>query len=137
MLGLWRDLCEPDRSFYSFYLTEKRANAAELVMAPMLDKPCCLRRNLPLIRIWQRTPDINVSTYFIDDRSNIVLLRLRGKPLAFIKNDCFLFGTLFLLLRLRDRRDKLGVATGVYSLLRGLPVLIKLPVPFGILIRGV
>ena len=77
VLGLRRDLGQPDRGFHRLDLAEERADAAELVMAPVLKKPRGLRRDLPLVGIGQGSPGVHVTAHLIDDRGGIVLLLLR------------------------------------------------------------
>ncbi len=48
VLELGCDFGEPDRGFHSLHLAEERADTAELVMAPVLKKTGCLRRDLPM-----------------------------------------------------------------------------------------
>src|SRR5690348_1933811 len=124
---LRRNLDKPYSSFHGFHLTEEWTDATELVKPPVLEKPGRLRSHLPLIRVRQGTPRIHVAANFIDNRSRIVLLLLRRKPLAFIENDFLLCIDALPFLGLWNRRDELGAAAGFKNLLRGLPVLIQLP----------
>ena len=78
-----------------------------------------------------------MAAHFVDDRSGVVLLLLRRKPCAVIENKSIMFGRALALLGLRDRRDELRGAAGFESFLRGLPILIKFPVPRRAIIRGV
>ena len=128
VLRLRRDLGQPDRGFDRLDLAEERADAAELVMPPVLQEPRRFRRDLPLIGIGQRPPRVDVAADFVDDRSRVVLLLLRRKPLAFVEHESRLRGG-FALLRLRDRRDEFGAAPALDDLLRRLPRLIELPMP--------
>ena len=86
VLGLGRDLGQPDRGFHRLHLAEERADAAELVMAPVLKQAGRLRRDLPLIGIGQGPPCVHMTADLIDDRSGIVLLLLGRKPLAFVED---------------------------------------------------
>jgi hypothetical protein len=92
---------------------------------------------MPIIGIWQRTPGVDMTAHFIDDRRGIVLLFLGREPLAFIENECILFGGLFPFLRFWDRRDEIGAAQNFENSLRGLPVRIQLPVSRRTLIRRI
>ncbi len=130
------DLSEPDRGFRCLHLAEERTDPAEFVMAPMLEEPGRLRRDLPLIGVGQGTPGIHISADFIDDGSGVVLLFLGRKPLAFVEDKPGLRGRLALF-RLRDRRDELGTATELDDLLRGLAGLIEFPMPPRVLVGGV
>jgi hypothetical protein len=64
-----RDLGQPDRGFGRFHLAEERSHTAELVIAPMLEKPRRLRSDLPLAGVGQAAPGIDVLTHLIDDGS--------------------------------------------------------------------
>ena len=129
LLRLRRDLGQPDRRFHRFDLAEERADAAELVMPPMLEQPGRLRRDLPLAGIGQGAPRVHVAAHLVDDRGRVVLLLLGREPLAFVEDDFLLRGDLLALLRLRDRRDELGPPAVFDDLLRRLPVLVQLPMP--------
>jgi hypothetical protein len=50
-LRLRRDLGEPDGGLGGIHLTEERADAAELVVPPVIEKTGGLRRDLPLTGI--------------------------------------------------------------------------------------
>src|SRR4030067_897915 len=76
-----------------------------------------------------------MAAYFVDDRSGIVLLFLGRKPCSIIENKTFLSGSAPPLFGLRDRRDELRAAARFKNLLRGLPRLIKLPMPRRAIIR--
>ena len=73
-LGLGRDLGQPDRGFHRLDLAEERANAAELVMPPVLEQAGRFRRDLPLVGIRQGPPLIHALTQLVDDRGRVVLL---------------------------------------------------------------
>jgi hypothetical protein len=53
LLGLGRNLGQPDRRLRGLHLTEERADVVELVMTPVLQQAGGLRRDLPLIGIGQ------------------------------------------------------------------------------------
>jgi len=90
--GIWRDIREPDGRLRRLDLTEEWTNPGEFVMPPVLKQTSRLRGNLPLIRARKPAPSVHVAAHFVDDRGRVVLLLLRGKPLAFVENDFFLFG---------------------------------------------
>src|SRR5207249_2360996 len=108
--GLRRDLGEPDRCLYRLHLAEERADIAERVMAPVLKETGGLRHDQPLTGTGQGTPGVHMTAHFVDDRSGVVLLLLRGQPLAFIENEGLLCGGFLVLLGFRDRRDEGGAA---------------------------
>ncbi len=127
-LRLRRDLGQPDGRLGRLHLAEERAHAAEIVMAPVLKQAGRLRRHLPWT-LRQRPPLVHVLAHFVDDRGGIVLLLLRGKPLAFVEHDVLLCGHGSAFLRLRNRRNELRPATVFENLLCRLAALIKFPVP--------
>src|SRR5206468_1814551 len=100
-----RDFGEPDRRFDRLDLTEERPEAAELVMPPMLEEPCGLRRHLPLAGR-QAAPRVNLPAHFVDDGREVVRLLLRRKAPALVEVQ-FLLPASAPLFRLRDRRDEL------------------------------
>jgi uncharacterized membrane protein len=60
-LGFGRDLSESIRGFHGLHPAEEWTDTAEPVMAPVLKKTGCLRRDLPLIEIWQSTPCVHMT----------------------------------------------------------------------------
>ena len=52
-LGLGSDLDQPDGRLDGFYLTEERADAAELVVPPVLEQTRRFWADLPLGGTWQ------------------------------------------------------------------------------------
>lgn len=74
--GLGRDFGQPDGGLHCFYLAEKGAKTAEVVVPPVVEQARCLRGDLPLIGIGQEPPGVHVTTHLIDDRCGIVLLPL-------------------------------------------------------------
>ena len=135
--GLGRDLGQPDGGFDRFDLAEERADAAELVMSPVLKQPRGFRRDLPLIGIGQGAPCIHMAAHFVDDRGGVVLLLLGRKTLAFVEDELLLLRARLALLRLWDRRDELRTAARFDDLLRRLPSVIKLPMPRRVLVGRV
>jgi hypothetical protein len=121
------NLREPDRRFCGFDLAEERADAAERVLTPMLQKAGGLRRDLPLTGA-QLTPCVHIAADLVDNRGRIVLLLLRREALAFVEHKSRLGGGLALL-GLGDRRDEFGTAPALDDLLSGLARLIQFPMP--------
>jgi hypothetical protein len=121
------DLGEPDRRLHGFDLAEERPQRLELVAPPILQQPRRFGRDLPL-RGRQRPPGCHGAPHLVDERP-VVLLLLRREALALVEDDFFLLDRSLVLLGLRDRRDELSAATLLDDLLRGLAVLVKLPVP--------
>jgi hypothetical protein len=135
--GARGDLCEPDGGLDRFHLTEERADASKRVAAPMLEQAGGFGRDLPLARVWPGAPLGDVAAHFVDDRVGVVLLLLGRQPGTFIENDILLGRRGFSFLRLGDRRDELGAATGVDDFLRRLAVGIEFPMPLGALVRRI
>ena len=134
---LRRDLGQPDRRLDRLDLAEERADAAELVVPPVLEQPGGFRRHLPLVGIGQGPPRVHMSPDLVDDRGRVVLLLLGREALPFVEDKALSAPQLLALLRLRDRRDELGTAPGVDDLLGGLAGLVQLPVPRRVLVGGV
>ena len=133
-----RDLGQPDGRLDRLDLAEERADAAELVMPPVLEQARRLRRDLPLVRVRQaRATASTLLAHLVDDRRRVVLLRLGREPLALVENNSSCLRRALALLRLRDRRDELGAAAALDDLLRRLPVCVQLPVPRRALVGGV
>ena len=137
VLELGRDLGEPNRGFRRLDLTKERAEAAELVMAPVLEKAGGLRRDQPLVGIGQGTPGVHVAAHLVDHRGGVVLLLFGRESLALIENEVLLLDGLLPLLRLRDRRDELSAASSFEDFVSGLALSVQLPVPGGRLVGGV
>ncbi len=60
------DFGQPDGRFDRFDLAEERSHALKLVMAPVLQQACRFRGYLPLLRIGQRAPRVDVATQLVD-----------------------------------------------------------------------
>ena len=67
---LRRDLGQPDRRLDRLDLAEERADAAELVMAPVLEQPRRLGRDLPVVRVRELAPRVDVAAQLVDDRAS-------------------------------------------------------------------
>ena len=67
------DLGKPDGSFDGFNLTEKRPDATERMVAPVLEQSTRLRRYAP-IRLWQCPPSSEFLPQAVDQGSQFVLL---------------------------------------------------------------
>jgi hypothetical protein len=107
---LRRDLGQPDRCLDGFDLAEEGPEAAERVMAPVLQQPGGLRRHVPLARVGQLAPDIHALPQLIDDRRRVVLLLLGREPFALVEDNVALGRGPLPLFRLGDRRDEFGAA---------------------------
>jgi hypothetical protein len=77
--GLGRDLGQPDQGFHRLYLAEEGADAAEIVLPPVLKETSRFRRHLPLIGAGQGAPSVYGVAHLIDDRCGVVLLLLGRK----------------------------------------------------------
>ena len=120
-LPMRRDLGQPDRRLDRLDLAEERPDAAELVVAPVLEEPRGLRRDLPLAGSGSSRQASTCCANFVDDRGGVVLLLLRRKALALVEHELLLTAAPPLL-RLRDRRDELGPPPRVDERPVGWPV---------------
>jgi hypothetical protein len=66
LAGVGRDFDEPDRGLDRLDLAEG-LEFLELMMTPVLEQPCGLRRNLPLVKVRQPAPGRDMAANFIDD----------------------------------------------------------------------
>ena len=129
---LRRDLRQPNGRFDGLNLAEERADAAELVVPPVLKQACRLRRDMPVVRVGQAPPFIYLIANRIDDRGGVVLLVFWSKALCLHRrHQRYLLG--FPLSGLGDRRDELGAAAGLDYFLSRLTLAIELPVALGAL----
>ena len=94
-LGLGRDFGQPDGGFDGFHLAEERADAAELVVPPVLEQAGGFRGDLPLARIGQGTPSVHVAAHLVDDGGGIVLLLLGREALALVEDHLVLLARAF------------------------------------------
>ena len=121
-------LCEPDSGLHRLHLAEKRADASERMMPPVLQQPGGFGRHSPL-SFGQLTPSGKLPPKTVDQIVQVVLLAVPAKrPALRIK------GELFLLLapclaRLRNRRDERHLAPPLFYGVRRLPPLIQHPMP--------
>ncbi len=136
-LGLGRDLGQPDGGFDRLDLAEERADAAELVMPPVLKQAGRFRRDLPLAGVGQGAPRIHMAAHLVDDRGGIVLLLLGGEALAFVEDNLLLARELFRFFGLGMGVMNSARRRCLDDLLRGLPCLIQLPVPQRTFVGGV
>src|SRR5262245_16145246 len=125
------DFCQPDGRFHGFHLAEERADTAEIVMAPVLQKSRRLWSHLPGAR-WELPPLIYMQAEIIDE-GGMVFLFLGGNAVLVGKVEFLLFGAT--LLGLRDWSDEIRAAAFLEDLLRRLPVCVQFPVSTGILVR--
>jgi hypothetical protein len=72
------DFGQPDGCFNGLDLAEEGANAAELVMPPVLEKPRGFGRDVPIVRIGDHPPLVHFLADGVDDRRMAVLLVLVG-----------------------------------------------------------
>ncbi len=74
---LWRDLRQPDRRLDRLDLAEERANALPVGFSAVFQQPRRLRRDEPLISVWQVAPRLDVGPNLVDDRRRVVFLLVR------------------------------------------------------------
>src|SRR2546428_2730938 len=92
---------------------------------------------MPVTGVRYFAPLIHLLTEQVDQRSGIVLLLRRRKPLALVENDLLLNRRLLPLFRLRDGRDVLGETASRDDLVRRLAARVELPVAAGIAVGRV
>ena len=130
------NLGQPDRGLHRLDLTEKRPDVAEPVAAPVPQEPRGLGRHAPGVRIGKLPPAIHALADAADQRSQVVLLRLGFERLRGRVEDHLALDA-FALLRLRDRRDELDLASLREDLVRRLTARVELPVAGRVLVRRV
>ena len=134
---LGRNLREPDRRFYSFNLAEKRTNAADLVVPPVLEKTRRLGCDLPLVGVRDPPPAVDLLADTVNDGGVVVTLFLCREALALIKQECGLLGGSLALSRLRNRGDELRPPAGLQNSLGGLPRIVEFPMLGRVFVGGV
>jgi hypothetical protein len=116
-LGLRANLSQPDGRLRSLDLAEKRPNASELMVSPMLEQTRCFWRDLPLVLVRQLPPGVNLATHLVDERRWVVLLVGSREPLTLVEDDLALCD-LLAFFGLRDRSDEVSAPAYLKDLLR-------------------
>ena len=111
----------------------------EPVVPPVLEQQGRLRRNAPVVGIWDGSPLVDVPASLVDSGSNVVLLLCRGKTLPLVEDQLLLAPSAgpAPLPRLGNGRDELSPTAALNDLLGRLPSLVQLPVFVGVFVRGV
>jgi hypothetical protein len=73
----WRNLRQPNGCLGGLYLAKEGAHVAKLVVSPMLQETCRLRRHPPLGGVFDLTPIVNVLANSVNGLGVVVLLFLR------------------------------------------------------------
>ena len=127
-------LDQPDRGLHRLDLTEKGPDAGRGVVAPVVQQPGRLRRDLPLVRR-QLAPGIDDPPQVVDDRRRVVLLAVGVELLGrLVEHELALAA---LLPGRRDRRDQGDASSLVEDAVRGLSGLVQFPVTARILVGRV
>ncbi len=100
----------------------------------MLEEAGRLRAHVPVARIGEDAPGIDMAPDLVDDGRRIVLLFGRRKALALVEDEASLIRRALPPPRLGDRSDELGPPSGFYDLLSRLTFRVELPVTAGIFI---
>ena len=95
------------------------------------------RRDLPLLGVGERPPVVDLLAQVVDDRRGVVFLRLRREAVAGVEDEARLLALAALVLRLRDRRDQLGLPPALDDPVGRQAVGVELPVRPGLDVRGV
>ena len=133
---LRRDLGQPDRRLDGLDLAEERADVAEVVLAPVLQQARRLGRNVPL-RLGRGSPDVYLPSQHVDGRRRVVLLLFGGEPLPFVDDHRCLLSPAALLPWTRHGRDVGRRASLFEEPVRGLALVVELPVARRVLVRRV
>ena len=126
------DLGEPDRGFDGLDLAVERADVVKAVVAPVLQQPRGLGRDLPLIGGRQVSPRLHVGADFIDDGRRVVFLLFCRKTIAGSKHKFRLVPGLSAPLRFWNRRDQFRAAAKLGYPVGRLAIGVQLPMPAGI-----
>jgi hypothetical protein len=128
------DFGKPKGSLDRLDLAEEGAYVAESVVTPVAEQLLGLRGYAPLRRVRQSPPLADLPAHTVDDRSVVVLLLLGREPLSFVVCQTALVWIPSSLLRPGYRCDELGGPSIFDDPLGGLPLLVELPMPRGILV---
>jgi len=69
-----RDLGQPDGGFHCLNLAEEGPDTTKAVMSPVLEQAGGFRGNLPIVRVGQSAPLINLAPQAVDGCGGVVLL---------------------------------------------------------------
>jgi hypothetical protein len=129
------DLGEPNHGLDRLNLAEERAQILESVMPPVLQQPRRLRRHLPLIRVRQAAPVVDIAADLVDEPRNVVLLLGRRESVVDAEAQFCLSRRATPPLWQRDRRDQVTTPSRFNDAIGRLAVGIEVPMPGGIGIR--
>ena len=132
------DFGEPDGGLRGFELAEEGADAAEVVVPPVPEQAGRLRGHLPLGRVRQLAPAVDLLADPVDDGGQVVLLAIGPELLRpFVEHHRRLLPGSLAFPGLRDRRDELRLPAALDGFLGRLPGLVQLPVPVRPFVGGV
>jgi len=92
---------------------------------------------VPVVRVRQATPLIDMASEFVDIRCRVVLLVVTRQPFAFVEHHLLLCRPASPFPRLWNRSNELRSAATLDDALRRLPVAVQLPMSFRTFIRRV
>ena len=123
------DFGKPDNRFDRFNLAEKGANSHEFMSAPVGEKTRCLRRYLPVCRVFDFSPFADMLPHIIDNTVYVVALCRVGNVLGerVLKKRPFLLAVFPLFPGLRDGGDEIGDAARRDDPLRRLAAAVQFP----------
>ena len=137
LADLGRDLGQPDGGLDGLDLAKEGADAAEGVMAPMLEETGRLGGDPPMIRVRVLAPAIHLLAKGVDDGGVIVALILGTQPHAFIERYLALLARAALFLGFGDRGDELRATPGFKNPLSRLTGGVQFPMAPGAGIGGI
>ena len=123
------DLGQPDRGFHRLDLAEKRTDAAELVMPPVLQQARGFWCDAPVVGALDAAPLVHLLADGVDHgRGFFVFLGLGGKSGIVVEQKRGLCRLALALLGLGDGGDELCPTASLKNLLGRLALRIELPV---------
>ena len=129
-----RHLRQPDRCLDRLDLTEEGSDSGELVISPVLQQTCRLRRYPPLL-LRQHPPLVDLIADTVDQCGVVVLLLFGRESLPLVEDNLLL--SIPPLPRLRNRCDELRPPSSLDNFLRRLARLVQLPVAGRVEVRRI
>ena len=121
----WRNFGKPDRDFGRLYLTEEGPEALLVRVSPMAEQSRCFGRNLPVQRVGQRPPALNLRAHLGNGglKRKLVIQVVKVEEVRLRRRGAS-----------RDGGDELGPPAARHDETGGAALIIEIPVPRG---RGI